>query len=59
MISIKADNAADDIHAIALVSTARSELTPALVAILNSYPLATRTAVRTLAAAITAGVAST
>ena len=59
MISIRADNAADDIHAIALVSTVRPELTPALVAILNTYPLATRTAVRTLAAAITVGVAST
>jgi hypothetical protein len=59
MISVKADNAADDIHAIALVSTVRAELTPALVAILNTYPLATRTAVRTLAAALTSGINAT
>lgn len=59
MISVKADQSAVDIQAIALVSTVRAELTPALVAILNAYPLATRTAIRTLAAAITSGVSAT
>jgi hypothetical protein len=59
MLSIKADKTADDIHAVAMSASFHTELTPALVTILNAYPLPDRTAIRALAAAITSGVAAT
>ncbi len=59
MISVKADNFSFELQQAAQVFALQPTATPAVVAILNGFPLASRTAVRALAAAITAGVNAT
>jgi hypothetical protein len=46
---MRASNSAAEIRAIALVSAAKTDLTPALVDVLNEYPHSTRAAIVSLA----------
>jgi hypothetical protein len=60
MLTARADTLADEIATCAQKATdASTGMQAGLISNLNAYPLAVRTAILALAAAITAGVAST
>jgi hypothetical protein len=59
MISVKTDTFSFELQQAAQLFALQPSATPSVVANLNQFPLASRTAVRALAAAITSGVAST
>lgn len=58
MISVKADTFSFELQQAAQLFALESDATPSVVANLNKFPLASRSAVRALAAAITAGVSA-